>query len=299
MLPDLSKKQELKWFSNNDEGIMPEHVHNTNVGFDLRYLRKNAIKLKPYLCTCINIKIALEISTTTMVQLASKSSLVKKEINIKGGIIDARYVRNIIAILQNDFEKTYTIEPNEKIAQQYSSQLVSMGSREKLEIMAREINGFGSISRIDIPINMAEKEVIDKGKIISIYQSISIPLYDQYILAIKRKVKDQNQIFEAEATLCESEKIGLVNFYIPAKNYSHIKILIYNNMGNIIEILEGTIIGYISTKIEDQAPSSIPDFLQLCGYIDIILQIIYGQNKYYLLQPEQLEQMNIENLDPL
>ncbi|KAG9306588.1 hypothetical protein G9A89_004785 [Geosiphon pyriformis] len=29
-LPDLTKNQELKWFSNNDESIMPEQVHDTN-----------------------------------------------------------------------------------------------------------------------------------------------------------------------------------------------------------------------------------------------------------------------------
>ncbi|KAG9290837.1 hypothetical protein G9A89_010986 [Geosiphon pyriformis] len=48
---------------------MPEHVHNTNTEFDLRYPRKNAIKLKP-----------------------SLSSLTKKKINIRGEIIDAKYI---------------------------------------------------------------------------------------------------------------------------------------------------------------------------------------------------------------
>ncbi|KAG9295820.1 hypothetical protein G9A89_009049 [Geosiphon pyriformis] len=64
---DLTKEQELKWFSDNNEGIMPEYAHDTNTGFDLRYPRKNAIKLEPYLHTCIDLKIALEILATTMV----------------------------------------------------------------------------------------------------------------------------------------------------------------------------------------------------------------------------------------
>ncbi|KAG9296157.1 hypothetical protein G9A89_014749 [Geosiphon pyriformis] len=38
-LPDLTKEQKLKWFSNNNEGIMPECMHNTDVGFDLKYLK--------------------------------------------------------------------------------------------------------------------------------------------------------------------------------------------------------------------------------------------------------------------
>ncbi|KAG9296004.1 hypothetical protein G9A89_011856 [Geosiphon pyriformis] len=96
---------------------MPEHVHNTNAEFDLRYPEKDAIKLEPHSCTYIDLKIALKIPVTTIVQLASKSSLAKKGINIKGGIINAEYVENIIAILQNNSEKAYIIEPNEKIAQ--------------------------------------------------------------------------------------------------------------------------------------------------------------------------------------
>ncbi|KAG9298638.1 hypothetical protein G9A89_012706 [Geosiphon pyriformis] len=120
-----------------------------------------------------------------------------------------------------------------------------------------------------------------------------------YIVVIERKVKDQIQIFEAEATLCESEKIGLVNLHIPAKNYSHIKIPIYNNMGDIIEIPEGTIIGYLITKIEDQPSNTISDFSQLCKYVDITSQTIYRWNECYLLQSEQLKQINMKNLDPL
>ncbi|KAG9304646.1 hypothetical protein G9A89_020210 [Geosiphon pyriformis] len=165
MLFDLTKKQELKWFSNNNEGIMPEHMHNTNAKFDLRYPRKNAIKLELHLCTSIDFKIALEIPATIMIQLASRSSLVEKKINIREGIIDAKYVGNIITILQNDSEKIYIIEPNKKIAQAIFlplvkiAQLVLVEKREKLRITARKISEFGSMSRIDVPVNITEKEM--------------------------------------------------------------------------------------------------------------------------------------------
>ncbi|KAG9303252.1 hypothetical protein G9A89_013578 [Geosiphon pyriformis] len=117
MLPDLFKEQKLKWFSDNNKDIMPECVHNTNTGFDLRYPKKDAIKLKPHSHTCIDLKIALKILATTMVQLASRSSLMKKKFNITERVINTGYVRNIIAMLQNNSEKAYIIEPNEKIAQ--------------------------------------------------------------------------------------------------------------------------------------------------------------------------------------
>ncbi|KAG9292273.1 hypothetical protein G9A89_009085 [Geosiphon pyriformis] len=96
---------------------MPERIHNTNAEFDLRYPRKNVIKLEPHLCICIDLKVAIEIPAITIVQLVSRSSLVKKGINIRRRIIDIEYVENIIAMLQNDSEKAYIIKPNEKIAQ--------------------------------------------------------------------------------------------------------------------------------------------------------------------------------------
>ncbi|KAG9293538.1 hypothetical protein G9A89_005541 [Geosiphon pyriformis] len=254
-LSDLTKEQELKWFSNNNEGIMPECTHDINAEFDLRYPGKDPIKLE--FCTYIDLKIALEIPATTMIQLASKSSLAKKKINIRRGIIDAEYVGNIIAMLQNNSEKTYIIESNKKIAQTIFlplvkiAQLVSVRNREELGITVRRIQRFGSMSRIDILINMVEEKVINKKKIISIHQTIFISPYDQYMLAIKREVKNQAQLFEAEATICESGEIGLTNLYISANSPKNIKIPIYNTTRNVIEIPKRTIIGYLTTEVED------------------------------------------------
>ncbi|KAG9303550.1 hypothetical protein G9A89_018446 [Geosiphon pyriformis] len=284
---------------------MPECVHDTDAGFDLRYPKTEAIKLELHTHTCIDLKIALEIPATTMVQLASRSSLVKRRINIRGGIIDTRYIENIITMLQNDSEKTYIIEPNKKIAQAIFlplvrvAQLVSMRKRKELGITVKKIQGFGLMGRIDVPVNMAEKKIVGQGEIISTSQAISISSYNQYMLAIEKKRKDQAQIFEAKASLCESGEVGLINLHIPAKNYSHIKIPIYNNIRNVIEIPTGTIIRYLNTEMKDQPPNPIPDFPQLCGYVDITSQTIYRRSECYLLQPEQLEQMNMGNLDPL
>ncbi|KAG9302811.1 hypothetical protein G9A89_009588 [Geosiphon pyriformis] len=266
----------------NGEGIMPGCAHDMDAGFDLRYPGKDAIKLELHSHTCIDLKITLEIPATTIVQLASRSSLAKRGINIKGGIIDTGYVRNIIAMLQNDSKKAYIIEPNKKIAQAIFlplvrvAQLVLVRKREELRITVKEIQEFGSMGRIDVPVNMAEKKIVGQGEIISTGQAIFIPLYNQYMLAIERKEKEQGQIFEAKANLCESGEIGLINLHILAKSYSSIKIPIYNNTGNVINIPEETTIRYLTTKIEDQPPNPIPDFPQLCGYIDITSQTIYG-----------------------
>ncbi|KAG9306912.1 hypothetical protein G9A89_000780 [Geosiphon pyriformis] len=115
---------------------MSECAHNMDAEFDLRYLKKNLIKLESYLHT------SLEILATIMIQLASRNSLAKKGINIRGGIINTGYVENIIVMLQNHSEKAYIIEPNEKIAQTIFLllvkvvQLVSVRNRKELEITA-------------------------------------------------------------------------------------------------------------------------------------------------------------------
>ncbi|KAG9301770.1 hypothetical protein G9A89_003317 [Geosiphon pyriformis] len=226
---------------------MPERAHDIDAGFDLKYPKKDAIKLESHLCICIDLKIALEILATTI-------------------IIDARYVENIIAMLQNNSEKVYIIDPNKKIIQAIFlslvkiAKLVSIRNRKELGITAREIQGFGSMNRIDVPVNITEEKITDKGEIISTCQPIFIPLYDQYMVVIERKVKDQVQIFEAKATLCKSGEIELTNLHIPAKNHNHIKIPIYNNTENVVEIPERTIIGYLTTKIKDQQPDTILDF---------------------------------------
>ncbi|KAG9291629.1 hypothetical protein G9A89_022048 [Geosiphon pyriformis] len=254
-LPNLSKEQELKWYSDNGEGIMPERVHDTNTGFDLRYPRTEAIKLELHTRICINLKIALEILATTM---------------------------DMWEISQNDSNKAYIIEPNKKITQAIFlplvkiAQLVLVRNRKELGITAREIQRFGSMGRIDVPVNMAKEEIVGQREIISTSQAISIPPYSQYMLAIEKKEKDQAQIFEAEASLCKLGEVGLINLHIPAKDYSCIKIPIYNNTGNVINIPEKTTIRYLTTEIEDQPPNPIPEFPQLCGYVDITSQTIYG-----------------------
>ncbi|KAG9304493.1 hypothetical protein G9A89_020057 [Geosiphon pyriformis] len=234
-LPDLTKEQELKWFSNNDEGIIPECAHDIDAEFDLRYPRKNSLKLEPHSRTCIDLKIVLEILTTIM----------QKKINIRGGIIDTEYVGNIIAMLQNNSEKAYIIDPNKKIAQTIF-----------LPLETRKIQGFGSMGKIDISVNMAEEKI--------------------YMLAIKREVKDQAQLFETKTTICETGEIGFTNLYMSAKSSKNIKISIYNTTGKVIKIPKRTIIGYLTTQVEDQPPNHIPDFPQLCEYVDITSQIIYG-----------------------
>ncbi|KAG9299509.1 hypothetical protein G9A89_020680 [Geosiphon pyriformis] len=115
--PNFSKKLELKWYSDDDKGICPEKAHKTDASFDLRYSEQSFIVIALHSLIRIDLKIALEISVSTMVQIVSRSNLAKKRINVKGEIIDAKYTENIIVMLQNNSNKPYKIKSHKKIAQ--------------------------------------------------------------------------------------------------------------------------------------------------------------------------------------
>ncbi|KAG9300116.1 hypothetical protein G9A89_000856 [Geosiphon pyriformis] len=58
---------QLKYFNNNGQGIKPEKTHEIDAGYDLRYLDKDTLILKPKSLTKINLKIALKILPEAMV----------------------------------------------------------------------------------------------------------------------------------------------------------------------------------------------------------------------------------------
>ncbi|KAG9300052.1 hypothetical protein G9A89_018329 [Geosiphon pyriformis] len=109
-------KRQLKYF-NNGQGIKPKKAHEIDTVYDLRYPGKDTLVLKPKSLTKINLKIALEIPPGAMVQITSRSSLASKEINVKGGIINAEYTGDITVMFQNETDKPFKIEHAEKIAQ--------------------------------------------------------------------------------------------------------------------------------------------------------------------------------------
>ncbi|KAG9291743.1 hypothetical protein G9A89_012028 [Geosiphon pyriformis] len=150
----LLKKQpplQLKYFDNHGQGIRPEKAHEIDAGYDLRYPGKDTLILQPKFLTKINLKIALKIPPGAMVQIVSRSSLASKEINIRGGVIDAGYTGDITIMLQNETDKPFKIEHAEKIAQAIYllliniSGLQSVNNREQLGKSERETQEIGII----------------------------------------------------------------------------------------------------------------------------------------------------------
>ncbi|KAG9305981.1 hypothetical protein G9A89_009305 [Geosiphon pyriformis] len=110
----------------NDKKICPEKAHETGTGFDLRYSGQSSIVIALYSLVKIDLKIVLEIPVSIIIQVAFRLSLAKKEINIKEEIIDVRYTKNIIVMLQNNLDKPYKIKSHEKIAQAIFLSLVKI-----------------------------------------------------------------------------------------------------------------------------------------------------------------------------
>ncbi|KAG9305529.1 hypothetical protein G9A89_003592 [Geosiphon pyriformis] len=103
---------QLKYFDNNGQKIKPEKAHEIDAKNNLRYLGKDTLVLQPKSLTKINLKIALKIPFGAMVQIASRSLLASKKINVKGEIIDAKYTEDITIILQNKTDKPFRIKNN-------------------------------------------------------------------------------------------------------------------------------------------------------------------------------------------
>ncbi|KAG9295340.1 hypothetical protein G9A89_013369 [Geosiphon pyriformis] len=198
----------------------------TDADFDLRYSGQLLIIIAPHFLVKIDLKIVLEVPISTMIQVVSRSSLAKKKIDLKEGIIDAKYMRNII------------IESHEKIAQAIFLPLVKIPQLVS-----------------NIMVNFTEEDS-----------------NQQYILKVDQKIQNQALVFETNPKICSLADIA--NLYLPAKAYKHFKIPIYNLTEDIIEIPKKTLIGFISSDIQNSEKLQlIPDFAQLFLFCDITLQV--------------------------
>ncbi|KAG9288757.1 hypothetical protein G9A89_023054 [Geosiphon pyriformis] len=92
-LPDENDKKK--------SNLEPEKAHKIDAGYNLKYPEKDTLVLQPKFLTKINLKIAFEIPSGAIVQIASKLSLASKKINVRRGVIDAGYTGDITIMLQN------------------------------------------------------------------------------------------------------------------------------------------------------------------------------------------------------
>ncbi|KAG9299178.1 hypothetical protein G9A89_013826 [Geosiphon pyriformis] len=157
-----------------------------------------------------------------MVQIASRSSLASKKINIRKGVIDTGYTRDITIILQNETDKPFKIEHAEKIAQAIYLSLInisglqSVNNREQLGKSERGTQGFGSTGQFTVSVNIALKIQNESHQILQLSQQITISLFkEHYEIYTCSKPTTTQQIFESNEQICLKHEILIPNVYIP------------------------------------------------------------------------------------
>ncbi|KAG9305951.1 hypothetical protein G9A89_016604 [Geosiphon pyriformis] len=154
---------QLKYFDNYGQGIRPEKAHKIDAGYNLSYSGKDTLVLQPKFLTKINLRITLKILSRAIVQIAFRSSLTSKRINVRKGVINAEYTGDITIMLQNKTDKPFRIEHAEKIAQAIYllliniSSLQSIKNREQLEKSEKKTQGFGSTGQFTVPTEKQQK----------------------------------------------------------------------------------------------------------------------------------------------
>ncbi|KAG9299750.1 hypothetical protein G9A89_013110 [Geosiphon pyriformis] len=163
-----------------------------------------------------------------MVQIASRSLLASKRINIREKIIDAGYTGDITIMLQNETDKPF------KIAQAIYLSLInilglqSVNNREQLGKSERRMQGFGSTGRFTVPVNIALNTQNESYQILQLPQSITIsPFGEHHEIYTCLKPTTTQQIFESNEQICLKHKISIPNIYIP-KGIKKFRITFYN-----------------------------------------------------------------------
>ncbi|KAG9289374.1 hypothetical protein G9A89_007935 [Geosiphon pyriformis] len=255
---------QLKYFNNNGQGIKPEKAHEINAGYNLRYPDKNTLVFKPKSLTKINLKIALEIPPGAMVQIASRSSLASKGINVRGGIIDAGYTGDIIVMLQNETDKPFKIEHAEKIAQAIYLPLINISGLQ----LVNQREQLGKNNRgTQVPVNIAFNTQNKSHQILRLPQPITISPFGKHleIYTCPKPIITQ-QIFESNEQVCLEHNILIPNIYIP-EGTKKVRVTFYNSNNYTIVLLNNLEIGVIYSNIfQQELPQTVPNFSEIIGH---------------------------------
>ncbi|KAG9305051.1 hypothetical protein G9A89_007454 [Geosiphon pyriformis] len=286
------------------ERIKPEKAHKIDARYDLRYPGKDTLVLQSNFFTKINLKIAFEIPPEAMVQIVSRSSLASKGINVRGEIIDAGYTKDITIMLQNETDKLFQIEHAKKIAQAIYLPLINISGlqlvsqREQLGKSKRETNGFGSIGRFTIPVNIAFNKQSKSHQILRLSQPITILLFREHLeIYICPKPTTTQQIFETNEQVCLEHNILIPNIYIP-EGTKKVQVIFYNPNNYSIVLLNNLEIGVIHSNIfQQELPQTVFDFSEIIRYSLPKINPNSSFENYHVVM-EKLSRINMGQLEP-
>ncbi|KAG9297975.1 hypothetical protein G9A89_018803 [Geosiphon pyriformis] len=265
---------QLKYFNNNGQGIKPEKAHEIDAGYDLKYPGKDTL-----------------------------SSLASKEINVRGGIIDAGYTGDITVMLQNETDKPFKIEYAEKIAQAIYLLLINISGlqlvnqREQLGKSDRGTQGFGSTRRFTVPVNIALNTQNKSHQILRLLQPITIsPFGEHPEIYICLKPTITQQIFESNEQVCLEHNISIPNIYIPERT-KKVQVTFYNPNNYSIILLNNLEIGVIYSNIfQQELPQTVPNFSEIIEHSLPKINSNPSSKNYYVII-KKLSQINMRQLE--
>ncbi|KAG9306580.1 hypothetical protein G9A89_004777 [Geosiphon pyriformis] len=289
---------QLKYFNNNGQGIKPEKAHEIDAEYDLRYPDKDTFVLKPKSLTKINFKIALKILPRAM------SSLASKRINVKGGIIDARYTGNITVILQNETDKPFKIEHAEKIAQAIYLLLINISGlqlvnqREQLGKSERGTQDFGSTEQFTVPVNIAFNEQKESHQLLQLPQPIIISSFGEHyeVYTCENSMTTQ-QIFESNEQICLEHNILISNIYVP-REAKKVQVTFYNPNHQPVILLNMLEIRVIDSNIfQQEQPQTVLNFSEIIKHSLPKISPKPSSENYHVVM-KKLSQINMGQLEP-
>ncbi|KAG9293033.1 hypothetical protein G9A89_016395 [Geosiphon pyriformis] len=226
-------------------------------------------------------------------------------INIRGGVIDAGYIEDIIIMLQNKTNKPFRIEHAEKIAQAIYLSLInisglqSVKNREQLEKSERRTQGFGSTGRFTVPVNIAFNTQNESHQILQLPQPITISSFEEYYeIYTCSKPTTTQQIFESNEQICLKHEISIPNVYIP-KGMKKFRVIFYNPNNYPIVLLNKLEIGIIHSNIfQDKNPQIVSNFIEIIRHTLLPNPNITPTTENYHLLEEKLSRINMNPLEP-
>jgi dUTP pyrophosphatase len=130
-----------------DDAHVPTRAHHDDAGIDLYACGEHVVL--PHTTATIPLGIAIEIEVGYAGLIRDKSSIGAKSIKTLGGVIDAGYRGELLAMVHNLSNESYTFSHGHKVAQMIIQKVEfpEIVEAEELSESKRGTGGFGSTGK--------------------------------------------------------------------------------------------------------------------------------------------------------
>lgn len=136
----------------HDAAIIPQLATPLSAGYDLHACINTSVTIEPHQTVLVGTGLAMKLPAQTAGLLYARSGLASKHGIIPAncvGVVDTDYRGEVKIALHNLFDKSYTVSPNERIAQLVVTPIVTPIIEQVLDLddTLRGAGGFGSTGK--------------------------------------------------------------------------------------------------------------------------------------------------------